>query len=76
MHPTLCNRLRAELSRVSVAIAEERAAADPDRRRIQELNMRRAWLSDALWSDMCSELGDVATTSLLENWIDEAEREM
>jgi len=24
--------------------------------------------------DMCSELGDVATTSLLENWIDEAER--
>ena len=23
--------------------------------------------------DMCSELGDVATTSLLENWIDEAE---
>ncbi|WP_300728478.1 DNA starvation/stationary phase protection protein [Pseudomonas sp.] len=23
---------------------------------------------------MCSELGDVATTSLLENWIDEAER--
>ena len=24
--------------------------------------------------EMCSELGDVATTSLLENWIDEAER--
>lgn len=50
MHPTLNNRLKAELSRVSVALAEERAAPDPDRRRIQELNMRRAWLSDALWN--------------------------
>ena len=24
--------------------------------------------------ELCSESGDVATTSLLENWIDEAER--
>ena len=24
--------------------------------------------------DLCDECGDVATTSLLENWIDEAER--
>ncbi|HPA38151.1 MAG TPA: hypothetical protein PLV04_05365 [Phenylobacterium sp.] len=76
MHPTLCNRLRAELSRVSVAIAEERAAADPDRRRIQELNMRRAWLSDALWSAEMAAVRQAPTSLPARRWIDQAEREM
>lgn len=75
MHPSLCNRLRAELNRVSLALAEERAACDPDRRRIQELNMRRAWLSDALWSAEMAAVRQAPAALPARRWIDEVERD-
>lgn len=50
MHPNFTNRLRAELRRISCALAAERALARPDARRVRDLKVRREWLTDALWA--------------------------
>lgn len=49
MHPSICNRLRGELARVTEALRKERARPNPDPRRLSELNGQRTWLTDALW---------------------------
>jgi hypothetical protein len=50
VHPNFTNRLRAELRRLSCALAAERAQERPDARRIRDLKVRREWLTDALWA--------------------------
>ena len=40
------------------------------------LNMRRAWLSDALWSAEVAAVRQAPTSLPARRWIDEAEREM